>query len=75
MFTLFGLSHFHWHCKKVFPPLWLEIVHYQVWEDSIEHLHRYPWLRLANRGRFLLRTRAPVPFWIVICSNVKTIHS
>ena len=30
-------------------------------------------LRLANRGRYLLRTPGPVPFWTCICSNVETI--
>ena len=32
-------------------------------------------LRLANRGRLLLRTPDPVPFWTCICSNVETILS
>ena len=33
------------------------------------------WVRLANRGRLLLRTPGPVPFGTCICSNVKTILS
>ena len=32
-------------------------------------------VRLANRGRLLLRTPGPVPFWTCICSNVETILS
>ena len=32
-------------------------------------------LRLANRGRLLLRTPGPVPFGTCICSNVETILS
>ena len=32
-------------------------------------------LRLANRGRLLLRTPGPVPFGTCICSNVATILS
>ena len=38
---------------------------------------RYPidMLRLANRGRLLLRTPGPVPFGTCICSNVETILS
>ena len=30
-------------------------------------------VRLANRGRLLLRTPGPVPFGTCICSNVETI--
>ena len=33
------------------------------------------WVRLANRGRLLLRTPGPVPAWTCICSNVDTILS
>ena len=32
-------------------------------------------VRLANRGRLLLRTPGPVPFGTCICSNVETIFS
>ena len=32
-------------------------------------------VRLANRGRFLLRTPGPVPFGTCICSNIETILS
>ena len=32
-------------------------------------------VRLANRGRLLLWTPGPVPFWACICSNVETILS
>ena len=32
-------------------------------------------MRLANRGRLLLRTPGPVPFGTCICSNVETIIS
>ena len=32
-------------------------------------------MRLANRGRLLLRTPGPVPFGTYICSNVETILS
>ena len=32
-------------------------------------------LRLANRGRLLLRTPGPVPFGTCICSNVEAILS
>ena len=32
-------------------------------------------VRLANRGRLLLRTSGPVPFGTCICSNVETILS
>ena len=32
-------------------------------------------VRLANRGRLLLRTPGPVPLGTCICSNVETIHS
>ena len=39
---------------------------------SIEHSQR---VRLANRGRLLLRTPTPVPFGTCICSNVETILS
>ena len=31
--------------------------------------------KFFNRGRLLLRTPGPVPFWICICSNVETILS
>ena len=41
-------------------------------EVSIGNLQR---VRLANRGRSLLRTPGPVPFGTCICSNVETIHS
>ena len=30
-------------------------------------------VRLVNRGRLLLRTPSPVPFWTCICSDVETI--
>ena len=40
------------------------------WEVSMGHLQR---MRLANRGRLLLRTSGPVPFGTWICSNVETI--
>ena len=33
------------------------------------------WVRLANRGRWLLQTPGPVPFGTWICSNVETILS
>ena len=33
------------------------------------------WVRLANRGRLLLRTPGPVPFVTCICSNVDVIFS
>ena len=45
---------------------------YHIPGISIGHLHR---VRLANRGRLLLRTPGPVAFWTCICSNVETIHS
>ena len=32
-------------------------------------------VRLANRGRFLLRTAGPVPFGTCICSDVEIILS
>ena len=32
-------------------------------------------VRQANRGRLLLRTPGPVPFWTCICSNVETVLS
>ena len=32
-------------------------------------------MRLANRGRLLLWTPGPIPFWTCICSNVETILS
>ena len=32
-------------------------------------------VRLANRGRLLLRTPGPVPFGTCVCSNVETILS
>ena len=35
-------------------------------------LQRVP---LANRGRLLLRTPGPVPFWTCICSNIENILS
>ena len=38
----------------------------------IGHLQR---VRLASRGRSLLRTPGPVPYGTCICSNVETIHS
>ena len=38
-------------------------------EVFMKHLQ---WVRLANRGRLLLRTPSPVPFWICICSNAET---
>ena len=36
---------------------------------STEHLQR---VRLANRGRLLLRTPGPVQFWTCMCVNIKT---
>ena len=42
------------------------------WELSIKHLQL---VRLANRGRLLLRTPSPVPFGTCICSNVETMLS
>ena len=36
------------------------------------HMQR---MRLANRGRLLLRTTGPVPYETCICSNFETIHS
>ena len=41
-------------------------------EVSIEHLQR---VRLANRGRLLLRTPGPIPFGTCTCSNVGTRYS
>ena len=41
-------------------------------EVSIGHLQR---VRLAMRGRLLLRTPGSVPFGTCICSNVETILS
>ena len=41
-------------------------------EVSIGHLQQ---VRLANRGRFLLRTPGHVPFGTCICSNVETLLS
>ena len=32
-------------------------------------------MRLANRGRLLLRTPGPVPFGTCICSNIESILS
>ena len=46
--------------------------YYRILEVSIEHCPR---VRLANRGRSLLRTPGPVPFGTCICSNVETILS
>ena len=46
--------------------------YYQILEVSIELLQR---VRLANRGRLLLRTPGPVPFGTCICSNVESILS
>ena len=46
--------------------------YYQILEVSVEHLQR---VRLANRGRLLLRTPGPVPFGTCICSYVETILS
>ena len=37
-----------------------------LWEVSIEHLW---WVYIADRGRFLLLTPGPVPFWTCICST------
>ena len=63
--------------------------HYEVNQSTLFSLYR-PWyilqlcfvphnvlqrVRLANRGRLLLRTPGPVPFGTCICSNVETILS
>ena len=40
-----------------------------LYKVSIEHMQQ---VRHANRGRLLLRTPDPVPFWTCMCSNVET---
>ena len=46
--------------------------YYFIPRGSIGHLQR---VRLANRGRLLLRTPGPVPFGTCICSNIEIFHS
>ena len=55
-----------WYRTVTYYRLW---PYYQIPGGFREYLYR---MRLANRGRLLLRTPVPVTYWTCICSNVKT---
>ena len=78
---ILGLDHIQWHSPLISHftlswPWYLAYYRFDVitlfHELSIGRLQR---VRLANRGRLLLRTPGHVPFGTCICSNVETIPS
>ena len=80
---ILGHGHLYWHHQLIrhYTNLWTYYrtgpycrfwPYYQIWEGFHRILQR---MRLANRGRLLLRTPGPVPFGTCILSNVETILS
>ena len=74
---ILGYGHLQWHPQLIrhCTNLW---THYRTWPYNLMSggFHRtLQRVRLANRGRLLLRTPGPVPFGTCICFNVETILS
>ena len=79
---ILGHDHIQWHPQltrhytnlRTYYRTWL---YYRFWLlQNFGGFHRtLKRVRLANRGRLLLRTPGPVPFGTCICSNVETILS
>ena len=80
---ILGNDHIQWHPQLIrhYTNLWTNYQtgpYYRLWRyyQISGGFHRtLQRMRLANRGRLLLRTPGPVPFWTCICSNVETIFS
>ena len=80
---ILGHDHIQWHPQliwyytslRTYYRTWL---YYRFWPyyPNFGGFHRtLQRVRLANRGRLLLRIPGPVPFGTCICSNVETILS
>ena len=81
---ILGHDHIQWHpqlIRHLFTPICELITHWTLIPiltllPNFGGFHRTLQLvRLANRGRLLLRTPGPIPFGTCICSNVETILS
>ena len=70
-----GTWHIQWHLFANLLPNWT-LIPILTLLPNFGGFHRtLQRVRLANRGRLLLRTPGPVPFGTCICSNVETILS
>ena len=80
---ILGHGHVQWHPQLIrhntnFRTYYRTGLYYRFWPyyQNFGGFHRtLQRVRLANRGRVLLRTPGPVPFGTCICSNVETILS
>ena len=80
---ILGHDHIQWHLQLIryytsLRPYYRTWFYYQFWPyyQNFGGFHRtLQRVRLANRGRLLLRTPGPVPFGTCIYSNVETIRS
>ena len=80
---ILGHGHLQWHPQLIrhYTNLWTYYrtgPYYRFWpyyHISGGFRRTLQRVRLANRGRLLLRTSGPVPFGTCICSNVETILS
>ena len=80
---ILGHDHIQWHPHLIryytsLRPYYRTCLYYRFWPyyPNFGGFHRtLQRVRLANRGRLLLRTPGPVPIGSCICSNVDTILS
>ena len=80
---ILGHDHIHWQPQLIrhYTNLWTFYrtgPYYRIWpyyQISGSFHKTLQRVRLAKRGRLLLRTPCPVPFGTCICSNVETIFS
>ena len=77
---ILGHDHIQWRPQLIrhYTNLWTYYrtgPYYLFWPyyQTSRGFHRtLQWVRLANRGRLLLQTPGPVPFWTCICSTFET---
>ena len=80
---ILGHNHIQWHTKlsryyTSLRPYYRPWLYYRFWHyyPNFGGFHRtLQRVRLANRGRLLLRTPGPVPFGTCMCSYIETILS
>ena len=78
---ILGHDHIQWHTQLIRHYTNLRTYYWTLLpiltlSPNFGGFHRtLQWVRLANRGRLLLRTPGPVPYGTCICSNVETILS
>ena len=77
---ILGHDHIQWHPQLIryytsLRPYYRTWLYYRFWPNFGGFHRTLQRVRLANRGRLLLRTPGPVPFGTCICSNVETILS